>query len=184
MPGMNTAAPLLELDNLSCHYVSAQGTRTVRAVDEVSLRLNAGETLGIVGESGSGKSMTCLSIVRLTPRPASHILGGEVWLDGDRAHVHQRTIQLVNPVHQDGIFIDLLLFNFDEALADRFDVADPRIMLLQRGQETKRGGGLAIVLAGGSDEDARSFCVHLFKTASAFSTQTYSSPGSRFPASG
>ena len=40
-----SAAPLLELDNLSTHYVSAQGTRTVRAVDEVSLRLNAGETL-------------------------------------------------------------------------------------------------------------------------------------------
>src|SRR5216684_4509487 len=47
-PGM-TGAPLLELDNLSTHYISAQGSRVVRAVDEVSLRLNAGETLGIVG---------------------------------------------------------------------------------------------------------------------------------------
>jgi oligopeptide/dipeptide ABC transporter ATP-binding protein len=36
-----------------------------------------------VGESGSGKSMTCLSIVRLVPRPAARIVGGAVRLDGD-----------------------------------------------------------------------------------------------------
>jgi oligopeptide/dipeptide ABC transporter ATP-binding protein len=36
-----------------------------------------------VGESGSGKSMTCLSLVRLVPRPAARILGGQVRLDGE-----------------------------------------------------------------------------------------------------
>jgi ABC-type dipeptide/oligopeptide/nickel transport system ATPase component len=36
-----------------------------------------------VGESGSGKSMTCLSLVRLAPRPAARIVGGQVLLDGD-----------------------------------------------------------------------------------------------------
>jgi len=49
----------------------------------VSFALGEGETLGLVGESGSGKSMTCLSIVRLVPRPAARIVGGEVRLDGD-----------------------------------------------------------------------------------------------------
>src|SRR6185369_17065835 len=39
--------------------------------------------LGLVGESGSGKSMTCLSLIRLVPRPAARILGGQILLDGD-----------------------------------------------------------------------------------------------------
>jgi oligopeptide/dipeptide ABC transporter ATP-binding protein len=52
-------------------------------VDGVSFALDEAETLGLVGESGSGKSMTCLSIVRLVPRPAARIVGGEVRLDGD-----------------------------------------------------------------------------------------------------
>jgi oligopeptide/dipeptide ABC transporter ATP-binding protein len=82
MPPGTTGAPLLELDNLSCHYVSAQGTRIVRAVDEVSLRLNAGETLGIVGESGSGKSTLALTIMRVLP-PAARIVAGRMLFEGE-----------------------------------------------------------------------------------------------------
>src|SRR5439155_23732789 len=66
---------LLELDKLSTHYVSAQGTRVVRAVDAVALHLDAGETLGIVGESVSGKSTLALSLLRVLP-PAARILRG------------------------------------------------------------------------------------------------------------
>ncbi len=76
------SAPLLQLDRLSTHYVSAQGTRIVRAVDEVSLSLNAGETLGIVGESGSGKSTLALTLLRVLP-PAARIVGGRMLLDGE-----------------------------------------------------------------------------------------------------
>src|ERR1700676_5279071 len=74
--------PLLELRNLSTHYVSAQGTRVVRAVDEVSLRINPGETLGIVGESGSGKSTLALSILRVLP-PGARIVGGQMLFEGE-----------------------------------------------------------------------------------------------------
>ena len=74
--------PLLEIDNLSTHYISAGGTRVVRAVDQVSLRINAGETLGIVGESGSGKSTLALTILRVLP-PAARIVGGRVLFEGE-----------------------------------------------------------------------------------------------------
>ena len=77
-----SAPPLLELRNLSTHYVSARGTRVVRAVDEVSLTLEAGSTLGIVGESGSGKSTLALTILRLLP-PAAHITAGEILFEGE-----------------------------------------------------------------------------------------------------
>jgi len=74
-------APLLELKGLSTHYVSARGTRVVRAVDEVSLTLAPGSTLGIVGESGSGKSTLALTILRLLP-PAAKIVAGQILFEG------------------------------------------------------------------------------------------------------
>src|SRR5262249_10930716 len=74
--------PLLSLENLSTHYVSQQGTRVVRAVDEVTLSLNAGETLGIVGESGSAKSTLALSILRLLPA-AARITSGRMMFEGE-----------------------------------------------------------------------------------------------------
>jgi oligopeptide/dipeptide ABC transporter ATP-binding protein len=77
-----TDRPLLELDKLSAHYVTGRGTRTVRAVDEVSLTLRAGETLGVVGESGSGKTTLALTILRLLP-PAARIVSGAMRFDGE-----------------------------------------------------------------------------------------------------
>jgi oligopeptide/dipeptide ABC transporter ATP-binding protein len=74
--------PLLELRNLSTHYISGQGSRVVRAVDDVTLTVNAGETLGIVGESGSGKSTLALTILRVLP-PAAHIVDGHMMFEGE-----------------------------------------------------------------------------------------------------
>jgi ABC-type oligopeptide transport system, ATPase component len=51
-----SSQPLLSLEHLSAHYVSQQGARVVRAVDDVTLSLNAGGTLGIVGESGRARA--------------------------------------------------------------------------------------------------------------------------------
>ena len=77
-----TDGPLLELDGLSTHYVGARGTRITRAVEDVSLTLDAGETLGIVGESGSGKTTLALSILRLLP-PGARIVAGALRFEGE-----------------------------------------------------------------------------------------------------
>ncbi|HLG52077.1 MAG: ABC transporter ATP-binding protein [Chloroflexi bacterium] len=67
--------PLLEIRNLRTHFFTPDGI--VRAVDDVSLEIQPGETLGLVGESGCGKSMTAYSIMRLLPRSA-RIVGGQI----------------------------------------------------------------------------------------------------------
>ncbi len=70
------AAPLLEIDDLRLHFDTLAGT--VPAVDGVSLRLEAGQTLGIVGESGCGKSVTAMSVLRLVPTPPGRYAGGAI----------------------------------------------------------------------------------------------------------
>jgi oligopeptide/dipeptide ABC transporter ATP-binding protein len=77
-----SSEPLLSLEHLSAHYVSQQGARVVPAVDDVTLSLAAGGTLGIVGESGSGKSTLALTILRLLP-PAARIVSGRMMFEGE-----------------------------------------------------------------------------------------------------
>ena len=67
---------LLEIKDLQVEFGSA------RAVDGVSLSLDAGRTLCLVGESGSGKSVTALSVAKLVPTPPARYVGGQVLLEG------------------------------------------------------------------------------------------------------
>jgi oligopeptide/dipeptide ABC transporter ATP-binding protein len=79
-PTRRTGSPVLQVKNLKTYLYTRWGV--TKAVDDISFEVYEGETLGIVGESGCGKSMTALSMVRLTPKPASRIVGGEIILDG------------------------------------------------------------------------------------------------------
>jgi peptide/nickel transport system ATP-binding protein len=76
-----SSGPLLRVTGLTTTFKLATGV--VRAVDNVSLELRRGETLGLVGESGSGKSMTAMSILRLV-QPPGETLGGPVEFNGRR----------------------------------------------------------------------------------------------------
>jgi oligopeptide/dipeptide ABC transporter ATP-binding protein len=71
---------LLEIRNLKTYFDVRGGV--LKAVDDVSLTLDAGETLGLVGESGCGKSVTASSVMRLIPMPPGRIAGGEILFDG------------------------------------------------------------------------------------------------------
>jgi dipeptide transport system ATP-binding protein len=59
---------LLDIDGLTVTF--GTGDRAFRAVDGVSLSVDAGEVLGIVGESGSGKSVSSLAVMGLLPPTA------------------------------------------------------------------------------------------------------------------
>jgi peptide/nickel transport system ATP-binding protein/oligopeptide transport system ATP-binding protein len=72
--------PILHIENLNTHFETARGT--VRAVDDVSLRLNEGDTLGVAGESGCGKTVLALSIMRLIPSPPGRIVSGRILFEG------------------------------------------------------------------------------------------------------
>jgi peptide/nickel transport system ATP-binding protein len=69
---------MLDISNLSVRIATPQGS--VAVVEDASLSLAPGETLGIVGESGSGKSMLALATVGLLPQGASAT--GRVLFDG------------------------------------------------------------------------------------------------------
>ena len=70
---------LLEVKNLKTVFHTADGI--VKAVDDVSFDIGAGETLALVGESGCGKSVTSLSILRLIQKPGQ-IISGEISFKG------------------------------------------------------------------------------------------------------
>jgi len=73
--------PLLDVHHLSVSFGS--GASESRAVKNVSLTLDRGETVALVGESGSGKSVTALSVIQLLPYPLASHPTGSILYRGD-----------------------------------------------------------------------------------------------------
>ena len=71
--------PLLDVQHLTVAFERAGST--LKAVDDLSLTIQPGETLGLVGESGSGKSVTALAILRLL-QPPGRVTSGQVLFEG------------------------------------------------------------------------------------------------------
>ena len=70
---------LLDIDKLYTHFETRGGT--VKAVDNVSFKMEKGDALGLAGESGCGKTTTMLSIMRLLPSNGQ-IVSGKIDFDG------------------------------------------------------------------------------------------------------
>jgi len=73
---MTTETPVLQIEGLKTVFHTEEGV--LKAVDDLSLTIRKGETLGLVGESGSGKSVTSLTIMRLLPPASAEIAGGRI----------------------------------------------------------------------------------------------------------
>lgn len=86
-----TDAPLLEINNLRTCF--GRGENTTKAVEDLSIRLQRGHTLGVVGESGSGKSVTSLTIMRLLPPSARIETGSVSYLGKDLVKLPERDMQ-------------------------------------------------------------------------------------------
>jgi ABC-type glutathione transport system ATPase component len=93
--------PLLEVRNASRTFrtgVSPFSREAFTAVDDVSLRLENGRTLGIVGESGSGKSTLLRMVLRLIRPTSGEILfeGRDIWaLSGRELLAVRRRMQAI-----------------------------------------------------------------------------------------
>ena len=90
MTGPGRDIPLLDARDIVKHYpirggVFMRQTGAVRAVDGVSLRIGAGETVGLVGESGCGKTTFGRTILRLEEPTA-----GEIRFEGRDIRTHSK----------------------------------------------------------------------------------------------
>ncbi|MFD2238936.1 ABC transporter ATP-binding protein [Aureimonas populi] len=102
-PPPSGAAPILVARNVTVDYdlrskgLFGGGARTFRAVDDVSLRLAEGQTVGVVGESGSGKSTLGRAVLRLLPSGGTYAFAGRDITHLDRAGMRplRRRLQLM-----------------------------------------------------------------------------------------
>ena len=70
---------LLDIQGLTTHFFTRAGV--IKAIDNLSLKLQKGRVLGLVGESGCGKTVTALSILNLVPYPGK-IVSGKILFEG------------------------------------------------------------------------------------------------------
>ncbi len=146
---------LLHIENLTTTFNTENGI--VKAVDNVSVKLDKGKILGIVGESGSGKSVTSLSVMGLVQSPPGRISGGSIWLhaNGERrdltklsekeyrkvrgndiAMIFQEPMTSLNPVYTCGDQVMEAILLHDKTLGEsgRYSsITDPLLKLIVNG---------------------------------------------------
>jgi oligopeptide/dipeptide ABC transporter ATP-binding protein len=94
----NATAPakgdvLLEIRGLTTEFETRDGR--FRAVDDLHLKVERGQTVGLVGESGCGKSMLAYSILRLVPPPGRVVTGEVMWKGRDLHRLGENDLRKV-----------------------------------------------------------------------------------------
>ena len=162
---MKNRSPILQVRNLKTYFFTVDGI--AKAVDDVSINLYKGKTLGLVGESGCGKSVTAMSIIRLIKDPPGKTVGGQVFFDGrdlqqistkeikavrgkQIAMIFQEPMTSLNPVYKVGDQIaEMLMLHEKLNKRDSWDRAVGMLKKVQIPSPEKRANDYPHQLSGG-----------------------------------
>lgn len=117
---------LLEIKNLIVQFHTMDAD--VHAVNDISLTIDAGETLGLVGETGAGKTTTALSILNLIQSPPGKIEGGEILFEGknildmNSEELHQIRGSSIAMIFQDPMTALNPIFRVEEQIAEVVEI--------------------------------------------------------------
>lgn len=155
---------LVDIKNLQVSFFTPAGE--VKALNDVSLKMEEGEVLGIVGESGSGKSVTAYSLLGLIPHPG-RIIGGTIEFNGRRIHemteaqmrdmrgnevsiIFQDPMTSLNPVYTIGNQImEVILLHTDKTKKEAYERAVELLTLVGINEPAKRMKQYPHELSGG-----------------------------------
>jgi peptide/nickel transport system ATP-binding protein len=148
---------LLRAEHVHVQFSVGRRRRTLHAVDDLSLDVRRGETLGLVGESGCGKSSFARALMQIPPPTSGSVMLGEVELTSMR----RRQIKRIRPQMQ-MIFQDPI-----SSLNPRrrvFDIVEEPLKIWGRGDAQTRRAAVEQVLdhVGLGVQDARSRRPHEF----------------------
>ena len=119
---------LLSIKNLRTYFYTEKGV--LKAVNGVSFNTSEREIFGIVGESGSGKTVTCLSIMRLLPKPFARIIEGEIYFKGiDLLKINEKEMKGIRGKEISMIFQEPMsslnpVFSIGDQLSEVFQIHD------------------------------------------------------------
>src|SRR3954468_24838243 len=136
--------PLLDIKDLTVEFATRRGV--VHAVQNISITVAKGETVGIVGESGSGKSVTSFAVMRILDR-AGRIAAGSVTFSGvdvraasddqmrdlsgrEMSMIFQRPRLALNPIRKVGAQIEDVLRR--HAQAGSANLTDKAVEILEQ----------------------------------------------------